>query len=117
MIENSVSIFLGNFQSALELDNYTREIYSNDGDVTSQFMQSFKIDFIDNQFQEVLFLDTNNSIENLVSPLSYSESFIQKLNFTGHANAVIALYNYIYNGVVRSDEHMNFAGVYKFDPE
>lgn len=46
--ENILSIWLGDFKSEKEFYNYIEEIFDEEGDSSSKFMQDFKIDFIDN---------------------------------------------------------------------
>jgi hypothetical protein len=113
---NTVSLFLGSFKNKSELDRYTKEIYSDDGDVSSEFMQAFKIDFIDNQFREVFFLETNN-LKDLIEPLSYSADFLEEINFARKANGVIALYDFKYTGSVQTDGRMTYIGYYKYSEE
>lgn len=54
---NKVSVWLGNFDSKREFGNYMEEQFDEEGDMTSVFMSDFEIEFIDSQFQEVLYDD------------------------------------------------------------
>jgi len=99
--KNIVSVWLGNFDSQGEFEEFIAEEYSEDGDVTSHFMKSFNIDFIDNQFQEVIFLDQpSGTIQNLIRPLSYSETFVHNFESVPieKYNCIVALYNFEYVG-------------------
>jgi hypothetical protein len=53
---DKVSIWTGHFSDNEKFKEYIRERYTDEGDMDSIFMNSYTIDFIDNQFQEVLFL-------------------------------------------------------------
>lgn len=73
--KNTVSIWFGNFRNEDELTEYMQEQFTDDRDVYSKFSQEFKIDYIDSQFQEILFSDSLTI--NKLKSLSYSESFIE----------------------------------------
>ncbi|RBL90041.1 immunity 22 family protein [Chitinophaga flava] len=97
--ENIVSIWLGKFDSQIEFEKFLAEEYNEDGDMTSHFGKSFNIDFIDNQFQEVIFLDqSSGTIQNLITSLSYSETFVHKFESVPieKYNCIVALYNFEY---------------------
>lgn len=93
---NKVSVWLGSFDSEEQFNEYIEEQFDEEGDITSVFMKDFKIDFIDNQFQEVLFSDELKKED--LEPASYSESFLNNIaaDFSKY-NSVILLYNYSYD--------------------
>ena len=110
---NKVSVQLGNFDSEREFDNYMEEQFDEEGDMTSVFMSDFEIEFIDSQFQEVLY-DDNLKKENLMSA-SYSESFLNCIttDFSKY-NCIVLLYNFNYQGKVKNTDKMTFVGVYDY---
>jgi len=111
--QNKVSIWLGNFKSENELNSFMKEQFTEDGDIYSEFMKAFEIDFIDNQFQEVFFSE-NLSKENLES-FSYSESYLEQITTNLEKyNSVIALYNFNYSGKILNANDIDFIGVYDY---
>jgi hypothetical protein len=111
--ENKVSIWFGHFESKGKFYDFIREIYDDEGNMHSSFMESFGIDFIDNQFQETLF--DNEMNKSKLEPASYSESFIDKItiDFLKY-NCVILLYNFEYEGLVEKVNSMDFYGVLNY---
>lgn len=116
-MKNKVSIWTGRFSDNEKLKEYIKERYTDEGDMDSLFMSAYKIDFIDNQFQEVLFLNDNITLQTLIAPLSYADFFIRKINLTPGHNAVIALYNFEYTGKILRDGKSQFLGVYDYNDE
>lgn len=112
--ENKISFWAGNFKSEDELNDFMQEQFTDDGDMYSEFMTAFKIDFIDNQFQEVFY--SENLSKNDLKSLSYSESFLDQLpeNFQKY-NGIIAIYNFEYAGEVSSANGVDFIGVYDYE--
>jgi hypothetical protein len=92
--ENKVSIFGGNFLSEEHLSSFVKENFTDDGDIYSDLMDDLKVDFIDNQFQEVLYIGKELSKDDFVQ-FSYSESFLHLINKDlSSYNSVILLYNF-----------------------
>ncbi len=111
--ENKVSIWLGNFNSEDELTEYMEEHFTEDGDMYSDFMKAFEIDFIDNQFQEVFF-SKNLSKEDFKS-FSYAESYVDDINANlENYNSVIAIYNFNYSKKIQKSSDVDFIGVYDY---
>ena len=110
---NKVSVWLGNFDSKREFGNYMEEQFDEEGDMTSVFMSDFAIEFIDSQFQEVLY-DDNLKKENLMSA-SYSESFLDCItaDFSKY-NCIVLLYDFNYHGTAQNTDKMIFVGVYDY---
>jgi hypothetical protein len=110
-----VSIWFGNFETEEEFEEFISEKYDEEGDVLSTFMTSFGIDFIDTDFQEVLFQEVI-TIDDL-SQFSYAESFIDKINkdILQLSNCVIFLYDFNYSGKIKSSNNLNFIGSYKYE--
>ncbi|NQX85090.1 MAG: immunity 22 family protein [Flavobacteriaceae bacterium] len=118
-IQNKVSIWLGNKNSNDSLKKYMEEVYTEDGDINSDFMSSFEIDYIDNQFQEVLFCGSGNSKNEIFEDFSYKESYIDKLpNLNWESfNSVICLYNFKYTGEIENADDFKFIGTFDFVDE
>jgi len=114
--ENIVSLWLGHFTSQSSFSSYIKEVYSDFGNVSSIFMESFHIQFIDNQFQETYYTSKVGSKEELLVGLSYDESYIDSIEIVDWSlyNSVIALYNFKYTGHVKSDGNMQFIGFYPY---
>jgi len=113
-MNNKVSIWIGHISDNETLNDYIKERYTDQGDMSSLFMNSYHIDFIDNQFQEVLFLKENVTLQTLIAPLSYSEFFTHKLTLDTKDNFIIAVYNFEYTGEILNDEISRFSGVYEY---
>lgn len=111
---NIVSIWTGHFPGKERLDSYMREEYDDEGDMTSEFMASYGIDFIDNQFQEVQCLSEHINRETLIGPLSYSASFIDQVHIPPGTNSVIALYDFEYTGAIETDKYTKFIGTFSY---
>lgn len=92
--ENKVSVFAGNFLSEDHLASYVKEDFTDDGDIYSELMDDLNVDFIDNQFQEVLYVGRLLVKDDFVQ-FSYSESFIHLINEDlANYNSLILLYNF-----------------------
>ena len=110
---NKVSVWLGNFDSEEQFNKYIEEQFDEEGDMTSVFMSDFEIEFIDSQFQEVLY-DDNLKKETIMST-SYSESFLDCItaDFSKY-NCIVLLYDFNYQGKVKNTDKMIFVGVYDY---
>ena len=111
--ENKVSIWFGKFDTQEQFYDFIKETYDDEGDMHSSFMQSFGIDFIDNQFQETLF--DNGINKSKLKPASYSESFIDRITIDfSNYNCIILLYNFVYDGLIKKANSMDFYGVLNY---
>ncbi|WP_353777157.1 immunity 22 family protein [Winogradskyella sp. 3972H.M.0a.05] len=117
--QNKVSLWVGTVASRSRLNEIMQEVYDDEGDVSSQFMEVFKIDYIDNQFQEVYFYENLASKEEAFNGFSYSESFINHIQETNWAekNSLILLYNFEYDGNTKSGLGLEFIGVFNFSED
>lgn len=116
--ENIISIWSGNFKSEKEFYNHLEEIFDKEGDSSSKFMEDFKIDFIDNQFQEAVYFNELISLDSL-KDASYSESFLNKLSNSDfeNKNAIIIIYDFKYSGIIKKTEHLIFLGDFIYSKE
>ena len=100
--QDSVSLWLGTAPSDEALQEYVCMTYDADGDVVpSQFMRDFDIEWWDEDFQEVVFLDgKEREVKEILRGFSYDDQLIPA--FEGQVgptlafpvNAVVLLYNY-----------------------
>lgn len=117
--QNKVSLWIGNLSSEEVLNKIMLEVYNDEGDSNSLFKEAFNIDYIDNQFQEVFFYENLQTKQEVFEGFSYIESFmsdIPEVNWS-KKNSIILLYNFEYNGNVKSKLGLDFVKVldYTFD--
>ena len=113
--QGKVAIWVGNFDSEEKFMDLMRENYTEDGDLNSLFMEAFTIDYIDSQFQEILFIENNTDVLNLITPLSYAETF--KTNLASsvlQGNSIVALFNFEYDKSVIETDALSFVGNYDY---
>lgn len=116
-MKNNVSIWVGNFQDDEQLENYLLMEYLDNEDLPrSQFTKDFKIDYYDQAFQEAYCAEDFLSVENLIEPISYSETFINQIKSEEkNYNSLIAVYKYKYDGEVKQNSNVFFLGVYEYE--
>ena len=66
-----VSLWLGNFKNAKNLNEFMRETYNNDGDISSLFIEKIEVEYLDNQFQEVDFYQNKKNKKIIFEGFSY----------------------------------------------
>jgi hypothetical protein len=113
--QDYVSIWLCNFKSEIDFQKYIEEDYSNEDKIESQFIKSFNLGYIDNQFFEAEYCSSNEKLKNTVLELSYSEYFVSQLIIESQYNSIIAVYNYSYQGSVNTDANSKYLGTYKYE--
>lgn len=114
--QNKVSLWIGNIPSEDELNNFMLEVFDEEGDSSSKFIEAFNIEYIDNQFQEVFFYENLLTKEEVFEGFSYIESFINEipeLNWS-EKNSIILLYNFEYSGNINSALDLEFINVFDF---
>ena len=109
--ENTVSMWIGNFASREELDNYIDLRYDDDGEiVSSKFYDAFQIDIddIDDYLIEKEYCDSRfSNVYDHIIGASYADVIIDNLKKIEDAlaipdsNSIILLYNYKYCGQVK----------------
>ena len=100
--ENKVSLWLGNFESEEEFENYIYIDYDEDGDyIPSIFQKEFGISYYDEDFSELVwFSEKTKKFSTLLKDFSYSSQIIDLLKpMLGGVNieeynCVMLLYNY-----------------------
>ena len=118
-MENSVSIWCGNFKNAQALEAFLEMSYDEEAMPQSAFMNQFDICYYDNDFQEAYCDEKAQeglSIKQLVEPLSYAESYLPMILETNKTyNSIIALYNFSYENVQTSGANVDFLGVFNYN--
>lgn len=125
--EAVVSIWLGSFNCYEDLQKYIEVKYTEDGDsIDSKFEKDFKIDYYDEDFREVNFLEkSSDSFTYILQEHSYFNSIIS--NYTKCSNdklertynSVILVYNFSYEEKVKeiqdSNKLIEFIGSVEYD--
>ena len=116
--ENTVSMWIGNFASREELDNYIDLRYDDDGEiVSSKFYDAFQIDIddIDDYLIEKEYCDSRfSNVYDHIIGASYADVIIDNLKKIEDAlaipdsNSIILLYNYKYCGQVKEHPNIKF---------
>ena len=115
--DNTVSIWIGNFKNLTELENYIDLTYDDEGEiVVSDFFNDFKIDINDideDLIEKAVLPNETNDISIILRNASYEEQLLCKLNALesltiNKGNAVVLIYNYAYDGSVKSSDYLNF---------
>ena len=115
--DNTVSIWIGNFKNLTELENYIDLTYDDEGEiVVSDFFNDFKIDINDideDLIEKAVLSNETNDISIILRNASYEEQLLCELNALeslniNKGNAIVLLYNYAYDGSVKSSDYLNF---------
>ncbi|QHF54395.1 MULTISPECIES: immunity 22 family protein [Streptococcus] len=118
--DNTVSIWIGNFNSKSDFADYFDLKYDDDGEVRpSEFFESYIIDIddIDDYLIEREVFDVSYSdLFNMLSGASYENRIINNLKSLSvgpeipPSNTIILIYNYSYLGNVSSTLKSQFLG-------
>ncbi|AWH84395.1 hypothetical protein HYN59_04365 [Flavobacterium album] len=113
--ENKVSVWLGKLDNQEKFKEYISEIYDDEGQMMSGFMNDFEIKFYDSQFLEALFEASANKDEALKS-FSYSQNFLDKLPLENlsHYNCFLLIYNFNYVGQVDKAGSFKYIGTFAY---
>jgi len=114
--QQKVSLWIGNFTSQTALNNFLKENFTDDGDVSSQFMEAFQIDYIDHDFQEVYFYKNETSKEKIFNNFSYIDSFLTEIPETNwqQYNSIILLYNFEFQRNIKENKYLKFITTFEF---
>ena len=122
--ENTVSIWVGNFESKPQLDEFLTLIYDDEGEVVpSLFYESYEIDIddIDDYMIEKEVFNTNYSnLYQMLKGASYEDVIVSNLkkncieDAISLSNSIILIYNYSYTGEVLAAENTKFIGVVEY---
>ncbi|MGQ2983699.1 immunity 22 family protein [Flavobacterium sp.] len=113
--ENYISVWVGNLEGKDQLADHIAENYDDEGNMTSGFMNDFRIDHYDADLIEVLF-DASENITEVFNRFSYSENFSEKLpqqKLIGR-NCFIVIYDLKFEGEVKRVGTFEFIGTFKY---
>ncbi|AIK36152.1 hypothetical protein BG07_4713 [Bacillus pseudomycoides] len=102
-MNEKVTVWIGNFESNDEFENYTNIKYTEDGDsIPSIFEQHFNLGYYDRDLVEKkwIFQPLTNNIQDLLKGFSYYEQFTEQfdnVNFNKEFNTAILVYNFEYD--------------------
>lgn len=123
----TVSIWLGNFKSLRDLEEYVSTKYTDDGEsIDSQFERDFSIDYLDEDFLEINMLHKPmNEISKIIEGHSYYNSIItsytkQNLDkLSAMYNSSILAYDINYDKYVNQtkcgETCLTFIGNFQYD--
>ena len=122
--ENTVSIWIGNFDTKLELDEFITLKYDDEGEVIpSMFYHKYNIDIddIDDDWLEAEIYDVEHSnLEQMLKGASYDQTILRNLKGEGinmiipPSNTIILIYNYHYIANVVARENIRFIGTVSY---
>lgn len=113
--ESKVSVWIGKLSSKEEFMKYISVSYDDDGNMISNFMKDFKIEYYDIPFQEAFF-DLSGVKNEIFKSCSYIESFIDKIpsqDFHNY-NCFVLIYNFNYNGDVDRMNSFKYVGTFTY---
>ncbi|OZI12214.1 hypothetical protein CEW92_06970 [Bacillaceae bacterium SAS-127] len=117
---NMVSIWIGRAEDKEKIDSLMEYAYDEDGDATPpKFVQASEIDdiYIDEDFVEVSFQESTDSLTSLLEGHSYSHYFLPELfkhfddQLEENFNVTLLIYHFEFNGAV---SEVAFDGVQMF---
>ena len=113
--QGKVSIWIGKVDSNAKLISLTSEEYTEDGDMRSDFMEAFGIDYYDEQKKEVMFIKSSNK-KSIFEVFSYSESFINKIidKDWSQYNSYILIYDFEFIDKVQTVNNFSYIGSYNY---
>ncbi|MCP1161275.1 immunity 22 family protein [Bacillus infantis] len=121
--EGYVSLWVGEFKSDKDLQNYLSISYNQDGDaIPSKFEKDFNIDYYDEDFREAEYFDREQnklpillegcSYDNIVIP-NFVETHGEILSYI--VNSIILLYNFQYSEKAHKHvSHVKYIGNVKY---
>lgn len=112
--ENKVSIWVGTLENREIFGNYIHENYDDEGNMSSNFMKDFHIEYYDSQFREALF-DTSGKIE-IFKNFSYAENFLKNFPFQDYTdfNSFILIYNFNHNREIDEVGSFKYIGTFNY---
>lgn len=107
----TVTLWLGNFQSAEDLKKYLYVGYTDDGDsIDSNFEKDFHLGFYDRDLIESDWIENKEvALSVLLEGFSYDNQIIQQFLETGREyNTIILIYDYSYDKRILRKEKDDF---------
>ncbi|TVX94887.1 immunity 22 family protein [Cohnella terricola] len=106
--EGNVSLWIGNIQSAEDLDRLLAVSYSDEGDfIPSIFAEHFEIHRYDDEVREAEYYEeASNDLNQLLEGFSYDDEIVPRFDtlvqeeLPNDINAVVLLYNFKYTGKI-----------------
>lgn len=98
-----VTLWLGNFKSVTDFNDYTNIAYTDDGDsIDSQFEEDFGIEYYDRDLVEKDWMDGyEKDLAVLLEGFSYDNQIIHQFRQSEKTyNTIILIYNYKYDGEI-----------------
>ena len=119
--ENTVSIWVGNFESKPQLDEFLTLIYDDEGEVVpSLFYESYEIDIDDYMIEKEVLNSNYSNLCQMLKGASYEDVIVSNLkkncieDAISLSNSIILIYNYSYTGEVLAAENTKFIGVVEY---
>lgn len=111
--QNKVSVWIGKFTDKASFENYVRESYNDDGEMVSNFMKDFEIDFYDEDLSESCFVEHDDLSQ--INDFSYAVSFMKHvLDNVTHQNSFKLLYDFDYVGENKDSSKLKFIGSFDY---
>jgi len=122
MAKEKVTVFLGNFESEEELQNYVKFVYDEEGDATSEFCRQADVKWSDEDLMEAFMFSKEQPFEQIMMA-SYSDTFQPSLQkqlpptLLSKFNSVILLYNCNHVKPVKDTAKVSLAGVFDYSAD
>ena len=119
--ENTVSIWVGNFESKSQLDEFLTLIYDDEGEVVpSLFYESYEIDIDEDLIESEVYDVEHSNLKQMLKGASYEQTILRNLKEEGiktiipPSNTIILLYNYHYIANVVARGNTRFIGTVSY---
>ncbi|MDH6306664.1 hypothetical protein M2459_003343 [Parabacteroides sp. PF5-5] len=118
-VKNKVSIWLGHFNNEEEFNRFMTVNYNNEGEAYSSFTETMEIEYTDDDKQEIIF--NSQLTKDTLRQASYADYFLDGIDFPDlslhHYNCVVLVYDYEYNGKIKSSDNFVFIGAFQYTKE
>lgn len=119
--ENTVSIWIGNFDTKLELDEFITLKYDDEGEVIpSMFYNQYNIDIDDYLIEKEVFETSFTNLFDMLKGASYDNIIVKKLKQKGIKaniapnNTLILIYNYQFDSNVSRTINTEFVTTVRY---
>lgn len=119
--ENTVSIWIGNFDTKLELDEFITLKYDDEGEVIpSMFYNQYNIDIDDYLIEKEVFETSFTNLFDMLKGASYDNIIVKKLKQKGIKaniapnNTLILIYNYQFDSNVSRTIDTEFVATVRY---
>lgn len=122
-MKQKVSLWLGNFSSQVEFQDYFKISYTEDGDsISSEFEKDFHLSYYNRDLVEKDWIDVSErDIDALLDGFSYSEEIIVQFpQILSSYNTIVLIYDYDYEKEgIKADKNssgqLEFIGTAEYD--